>query len=684
MGAKSGEQAVGNAYYMGLAYALCTKIDSLDRFMIDDDDMCLPYMLPNGTGVFMARTGVLSEQYPSDNPFSFIQCYNGEQITPDLYLTLKTGQALSYRNTAYLVFNGFIGDNVRSAPNYAVVARRTNLNMLTSTPHEDINRCANPAAVIKYIFVKMLGVDENLIDQQSFDDVGVRLFDEQLGISFVMSEAKEAKEWIEEILRTIDGALVLDKKTGKIKLRLLRGDYDINSVPVIDATKMRDLKFNRKGWESCYSNLVVKYTDMNTFDSNTVEFSNPATKAILGYNKSFSTSYMMIRNTVALSGVIERLVKKMCYPWASLKFSVSINDFPNIAVGDVFKFSNDKLGVYNMPIRVMGIGGDKEESQKIEIEATEDMYSLTLDKQITQIKSEKMSVPINYDIDETSEINIAAIQAPPEMGELRGVYPLCAYPKGLIQSATCSDGDTGAKVRVDNCAIGTLLENYPVTDVIDEFVGFKVKAISDFWEVSATRAGWQRLKMGVVIDSEVMAFEYRKNIEANNWEITNIIRGLAGSKIVEHKKGAKVWFMTKDLNECKTLSCIGRNSTLKFSFKNQKAEVNKSLNVTLSDENYKPYAPSNLSAVRNGDKVELKWRNRIKLGGANYRNIDNLPAGADEGKIDGYVMIEWAGGSTKCYEDNITITAPKNTTFSIYAIGEHGLAYPSDKATITA
>ena len=92
--------------------------------------------------------------------------------------------------------------------------------------------------------------------------------------------------------------------------------------------------------------------------------------------------------------------------------------------------------------------------------------------------------------------------------------------------------------------------------------------------------------------------------------------------------------------------------------------------------------------MRSGNEVSLKWRNRIKLGGANYRNIDTIPAGADEGRIDGYVVIEWSDeGSAKTATstgDNITLNAPKNTKFSIYAIGEHGLAYPSDKISVVA
>lgn len=393
----------------------------------------------------------------------------------------------------------------------------------------------------------------------------------------------------------------------------------------------------------------------------------------------------MIRDEKALNGVLNRLVKKMCYPWASLRFSVSINDYPNLMVGDVYRFSNEKLGIYNMPIRIMGLGGDKEESGKIEVEATEDMYSLQIDKQVTQIGVSNIQSNDNYTLP-PNDIIIGAIKAPPELDELRGVYPLCAYPDGLAERAYCQDGSTGEKAVLDNSAVGVLLDNIAVGQSVDLYTTFKIEQISKLWAVKATRAGWQRLKMSVAIDDEVMGYEFRKHLGGGRWEIGGLIRGIAGTPISSHKKGAKVWFAPVDVNEIQTLSCVSLNPTLRFVLSNSRGQIEKTLKIELNDENYKPYAPSNLQASRAGDEVTLKWRNRIKLGGANYRNIDTIPAGADEGRIDGYVVIEWSDeGSAKTATStgqSIRLKAPAGTEFSIYAIGEHGLAYPSDKISV--
>ena len=194
--------------------------------------------------------------------------------------------------------------------------------------------------------------------------------------------------------------------------------------------------------------------------------------------------------------------------------------------------------------------------------------------------------------------------------------------------------------------------------------------------------------MSVAIDDEVMGYEFRKDLGGGKWQIGGLIRGIAGTPIQAHSKGAKVWFAPVDLNEVQTLSCVSLNPTLRFVLSNSRGQIEKTLKIELNDDNYKPYAPSNLQAVRSGDTVSLKWRNRIKLGGANYRNIDTIPAGADEGRIDGYVVIEWSDGSGEktatSTGDSITLNAPAGTKFSIYAIGEHGLAYPSDKISVVA
>ena len=226
------------------------------------------------------------------------------------------------------------------------------------------------------MFVNLLKLDKRVLDINSFKTCAKRLHDERLGVSFKMTRANEAKEWVEEILRTIDAVMAINPNTGLLALRLLRDDYDIKQLAYANENNIKDLKFTRKSWDSTYSSVSVKFTDRDGFKENSITAQNPAVKRTLGFERSQSIEYMAITSKTNAKKVLTRLMRRLTYPYATMKFSVSTDEFKHIGVGDVLLFSNEKLGVNNMKIRVTNVGGDSGE-QTIGIEAIEDVFALS-------------------------------------------------------------------------------------------------------------------------------------------------------------------------------------------------------------------------------------------------------------------------------------------------------------------
>ena len=680
-GSGSSSQVIGFAYFLGLAYALCTKVDELLEFRLNGDIGAKPNL--KGCGSFSATTGRAQPTHGSGNSKSTIHFYDGTQKLPNEYLSAQTGESLAYKNTAYFVLNGFIGDNVRSAPNYSCVVKRTSLTNWDkySGAFDEINGDVNPASALWYMLTSLIGLDKNVLDESSFINANKALVKEGLGISFVMSKPQEAKEWVQEILRTIDGVLCINPSSGKLTLRLLRDNYKQSDLKLINESNVANLKFKRKAWDETYSRVTVKYTQRGSFSEASVSAINSATRKTLGFERAFSVEYMSITNASNANKVLTRLMRKLSYPLANLRFEVSSDEFKNLMVGDVLLFSNKALGVSDMSIRVLNIGSDKEGS--LSVEACEDVFALK-NITITSVQDD-LYKPIDLSIEELEYFG--ATESTIEMGDEMGVLPFMVKPKGFIQKMSVRDGLSGKSVDIKPWSLGVLSKDFEISEEMGDELNFEIDEITKLWEVKGTRAGWQRIKFTCLIDDEFINFQFRQSLGGGKWRVKTLMRGLSGTKISRHLKGAKVWFAPVDANDLITLPLIAPNTTLFYEVSNfaVKSEVKK-LSFSHSGGGKYPYPPSNLKAFREGEKVILEWKNCVRLHGANYRNADNLIAGVDEGLNENKIIIKWLlDNKENVYEtkgERFEVKASPRTTFYLWQVAYKG-GFLSKEVSIT-
>ncbi len=649
---------VGYAYFMGLAFAIAAKIDELISFKMDGVTQASPALKQSG-GSFVARTGKNSDISGSGQSTSSIRCFFGDQKDPDSYLSAKTGSPIAYKNIAYLVFRGFIGDNVRTVPNYSVVVRRTNV---LGWSHENINGDANPAHVLYYILTKMAQYSPDQLDSASFIACAKTLYDEGLGMSFTMSSAQEAKEWCEEILRTIDAVLPVDPSSGKVKMKLLRGDYRLSECLKIHEGNSHSVTLTRKSWEDTVSRITVKYTERSSFAEASVSGVNTAARLILGYERAESIEYMGISSARNANIILNRLFKKLSYPLASLKCTVSQEEFSSLRVGDVISFSNTSLSISNMAFRVISLAGDKEDSQELEVEATEDIFSLG--EMIITGDQPSEFVPPDFSIADL--VHFTVREAKQEMADIRSLIPIAVFPEGFVQAIEVSDGMSGQTAEIQPWALGILTSSYPITKEIDE-VGFDVSDVSGIWELSGTRAGLQRLKFVAYVGEEQIAFQFRSKNPDGSFRVSGIIRGLNNTTISHHPVGTKVWFASVDANEIQNLPIITPNPNLHFTPINFKRRgVTKSLSYQYQYSVETPYPPSNIKAHRDGALVQISWVPCVRLAGANYRNADNIVAGEEEGKSEGEWIVTWDDGNERIVPTpEFTLESQAETTYTI-------------------
>lgn len=678
---KGGSQTIGFAYFLGMAVAVASKVDELIKFKFKGDVVKEPRL--QGCGSFTAKTGQQAGGgNGSGNKDSTVYFYDGTQKNADPYIEKQTGENMCYKGTSYFVINGFIGDNVSSCPEYSIIAKRTKLAVSFDKGDtlSDINGDINPAHALWYILTSKIKLSENFLDGYSFEKTARALKDEGFGISFVMSRSNEAKEWIKEILRTIDGVLYINKSNSKLALKILRDDYSPDNLFKINESNSANVKFTRKSWDDTYSKCIIKYTDNVQNIEASVSAINTATKNTLGYEKTYECEFMTISNAKNAKIVLNRIMRKMSYPFASVKMSVSAELFKNLCVGDVVLFSNEKLKIKDMRLRILNLGGEKDEPY-IEVEAVEDVFAL---KNITVTSvQDSLYKPVDLKVGEIKYYN--AVEATIENGSEQGIIPMAIAPAGMVQYFTASDGLSGKTVNLNKTwALAELNEPLQITNEVAREAKFIIKEITPLWTVNATDAGWQRLKMTCLIDDEYINFKTRKSLGNGLWEVSCLIRGLSGKKITSHKKGAKVWFAPKDANDLEVLPIISPNTTIFFKAGNfaESAETKK-LEFTSSGEAKKAYPISNLKAWKSGGKTYFKWVNRVRLHGANFRSMDVMPAGIDENLMENEVLLKISDGTEfHIKADNFTYETDKKLTYSFYNAA-YITGILSDKTEIT-
>jgi len=175
-----------------------------------------------------------------------VYVYRGTPVQqPDDYLEAKIGEDLpASRRVCYAVFRHvYLGTSPYIKAVSAVVRRCPNGLSLTGGAH-NINGDANPAGMICDLLVSPpaengLGLPQGFFDLDAFRSVGQTLATESPGLSMLQDRTTSAMDLVLEILRHIDGIIYVEPSTGLLTIRLVRFDYDPETIPPSTPTPAR-------------------------------------------------------------------------------------------------------------------------------------------------------------------------------------------------------------------------------------------------------------------------------------------------------------------------------------------------------------------------------------------------------------------------------------------------------------
>lgn len=239
---------------------------------------------------------------------------------------------------------------------------------------------ANPAHLIYECLTNTdwgMGAPVSLIDVASFEDAGKTLFNEAFGVSLQWTKQTTIQAFIGEILDHVQGAVYVDPATGKFTLKLLRADFNPDTLPVISPDNAELTEYQRKTWGETASEMVVTWTNPVNEQEETVTSQELATISMQGGVVSDSRNYYAVRNAQLAKRLADRDVAQSSTPLASAKAKVDRSQW-NLRPGSVVRLTWPEYSIVSIICRVTDIDYGKIGDPAITVTLLEDIFSVDL------------------------------------------------------------------------------------------------------------------------------------------------------------------------------------------------------------------------------------------------------------------------------------------------------------------
>lgn len=117
----------------------------------------------------------------------------------------------------------------------------------------------NPVHAIWYVLVNQLGMSTDWIDSTSFLSAAETVYNEGKGVGIRQATHDDAVTYIKNLLSHIEGLLYYGVD-GKLHMTLIRYDYTVGSLPVVDSSSLlSEPNISRDSFNNTYGEIKVQY-----------------------------------------------------------------------------------------------------------------------------------------------------------------------------------------------------------------------------------------------------------------------------------------------------------------------------------------------------------------------------------------------------------------------------------------
>ncbi|OJU95079.1 MAG: hypothetical protein BGO19_02320, partial [Acinetobacter sp. 38-8] len=379
----------GLTVHMGVCYG---PVDQVEKILSDDRDAYNDPITGDQT-VSIYKPDLFGGDKKEGGLSGYMQVQQGSNTQlPSSFLTRHLGTNIpAFRGILGFIYTGIMSANNPYLKPFSFIIRRIlqgwqNSNIwypekaiIQHTTAKRTRHDMNPAHIIYQCLTDTdwgMGYPLGSIDDANFRAAADQLYSEGFGLSLLWNQQSTIESFLGIVFNHIAGSLNVDPRTGKYQIRLIRQEYDRNTLPIFDESNVNDLvSYQRAGWGELVNEINITFVDPDIFEESPITAQNLAAIQAQGGIVNQTISFTGITNSNLAQRVAMRELIARSTPLAKIQIKVNRSAWKEVPNG-LFKFSWAKLGIEAMVMRIVGIGTGTLGSGVITIDAIEDVFGL--------------------------------------------------------------------------------------------------------------------------------------------------------------------------------------------------------------------------------------------------------------------------------------------------------------------
>lgn len=221
------------------------------------------------------------------------------------------------------------------------------------------------------------GLPRSRINETAWLEAAQTLYNEDLGLCMRWNRQSELQEFVQSVLDHIGGAIFTDRETGLLTLKLLRGDYDPDDLPLFDYNSgLISIEPEAASREGAVNEVIVKFTDPLSNEVRSVRAQNLASIQSLDSRNSTTTEYQGLPTLTLASRIAQRDLKASTA--GAKRYNVILDRRAwRMYPGALFRVSAPDKGISNAVLRAGRVEDGSLTDGQIKVAAVLDVFGLS-------------------------------------------------------------------------------------------------------------------------------------------------------------------------------------------------------------------------------------------------------------------------------------------------------------------
>lgn len=222
-----------------------------------------------------------------------------------------------------------------------------------------------------------MGYPQAVLDLPSFAAAADVFYAEGLGLCGQWTRQDTIEGFIQDVMNHAGAVLAQDPRTGLFRLLPIRGGYDVATLPEFrrGLNVMAVESFERAAITETTNEFTVEYTDVSTGKKGSVTVQHLANIQAQGGVSPQSVRYPLIPTADLAQRLGARDLAAKSQPLCRVRLQVDRSAYGTLP-GQVLRWSDSKLGIVDMPMRVLEVDYGNLTSGAIRLTLAEDVFGL--------------------------------------------------------------------------------------------------------------------------------------------------------------------------------------------------------------------------------------------------------------------------------------------------------------------